>query len=296
MNTSKLKWSIVLPSYNNYTEVYFTVQSLRLYHNLRNCEIVVVDNFGDIELEKFIKEKGCGVVRYEKYTEITGVSAAKNHGIAVSRGEFILCMDSHCLIRPGTLDGSPWSDDLVQGPNLFNNMIDHRFEWLPQWRSGMWGIWAPGIVRPEDFEALEEHCKKEIAVKMFKEEIKICALPTDPFEIWAMGAGFFACRRESWLGFNPNFRGFGGETGYLQEKYRKAGRKVWCDPRMEWVHYFCNIGRTIPFPCPMIDRVRNYLIGFAELGIDTKEMESHFASPMMKMQHGNIIEKAKAAI
>ena len=33
-----MKWSICLPSYNNFTEVYFTVQSLRMYHDLKDTE------------------------------------------------------------------------------------------------------------------------------------------------------------------------------------------------------------------------------------------------------------------
>jgi glycosyltransferase involved in cell wall biosynthesis len=291
-----MKWSICLPSYDNFTEVYFTVQSLRLHHDLKDCEIIVVDNFGDKILEGFCREKGAGVVRYEKYTDITGVSAAKNRAIALAKGEFILCMDSHILLRAGALDGSPWGDDLVQGPCLFNNLLDYAFEWLPVWRRQMWGIWAPSIMSPETFASLPEEQRIKAEEKIKKGELKIQPLPTEPFEIWATGAGFFACRRDSWLGFNPKFRAFGGETGYIQEKYRKAGRKVWCDPRMVWVHFFSNGGRKVPFPCPKTARVRNYLLGFNELGLDTSEMETHFGPILMKqVREGLEKEKTETA-
>jgi glycosyltransferase involved in cell wall biosynthesis len=237
-----------MPSYSNFTEVYFTVQSLRMHHDLTDCEIVVVDNFGDDMLYKFCKEKGAGLVRYERCKEIRGVSIAKNKVFEIARGEFVLCMDSHILIRQGALDRMPSGDDLVQGPILFNNCLDYSTHWVPTWSRSMWGKWAESVR----------------------------TLPAEPFDIWATGAGFFATRRDTWLGFNPNFRGFGGETGYIQEKYRKAGRRVICDPSKVWLHFFSNGGRAIPFPAPFVDRCRNYIIGFEEIGLDTAPILEHF--------------------
>ena len=283
-----MKWSICLPSYNNFTEVYFTVQSLRMHHDLTDCEIVVVDNYGDKVLENFCKAKGglynwddfkaeypnetkenfdrlvkkksqgisikTGMIRYEKYTDITGVSAAKNQAIKIARGEYVLCMDSHILLKAGALDIVPQDDDLVQGPHLDNNLLGYKTEWFPVWRRNMWGIWGD----------------------------RVDVLPERPFEIWAMGAGFFCCRRDSWLGFNPSFRGFGGETGYIQEKYRQAGQKVWCDPSKVWMHMFCTSGRPIPFPIDILDRIRNYIIGFNELGLPVEDIKKHFGNVLFE--------------
>jgi glycosyltransferase involved in cell wall biosynthesis len=278
---NNIKWSICLPSYSNFIEVYFTIQSLRLYHDLTDCEIVVVDNFGDPALAEFCKKNGAGIIRYEKYTDVTGVSAAKNRAIEIARGEFILCMDSHILLKPGTLDRTPQSDDLIQGPCLSNDLKMYGLSWRPGWRRQMWGMWN-WIMSESNYAALNETEIARVQKINEKGDFRIAELPTEPFEIWATGAGFFCCRRDSWLGFNPDFRAFGGETGYIQEKYRKAGLKVWCDPSKIWVHLFCNGGRKIPFPCHMIDRVRNYLIGFAELGLDTSEMENHFGPLLIK--------------
>lgn len=243
-----LRWTIGMPSYNNFVEVYFTVQSLRLHHDLADCEIVIVDNYGDKGLKEFCEKSGGSQVRYIKYTDIQGVSVAKNKIFEYARGEYVLCIDSHILIRRGALDGTPPGDDLVQGPLLYANSVDYVCCWKPVWRAQMWGIWG--------------------------ETVK--TLPSSPVGIWAMGAGFFACRRDSWLGFNPKFRGFGAETGYLQEKYRKAGRNVWCDPKKVWMHLFYNQGRAIPYRVHLEDRVRNYLIGFEEIGLDTTPIYNHF--------------------
>ncbi len=245
-----MRWTIGMPSYKNFVEVYFTVQSLRMHHDLTDCEIVVIDNYGDDGLQKFIQKTGNGVVRYYRETAVTGVSHAKNKIFEHARGEYVLVIDSHILIKPGALDHTPPGDDMIQGPLMKSKCDEYWCEWLPTWRSKMWGIWGKTVNKDE--------------------------IPKQPFEIWAMGAGFFAVRRDSWLGFNKNFRGFGGETGYIQEKYRAAGRKVWCYPNMVWMHLFYNLGRKVPYPLKMKDRVRNYLYGFKELGLDTKPIYDEF--------------------
>ena len=251
----KYKWSIGMPSYNNYVEVYFTVQALRMYHDLTDCEIIVVDNYGDDFLEKYIRKDGGGVVKYHRCNSIQGVSHAKNKIFEFAKGEFVLVMDSHILVKPGALDIEIKNDDLYQGPLFKSNCEEYYLEWLKAWRANMWGIWADPVE----------------------------VVPDEPKEIWAMGAGFFACRRSSWLGFNKNFKGFGGETGYLQEKYRKAGRKVWMHPKLIWQHLFCTDGRKFSYPIHIKDRIRNYIIGFEELGLDLKEMKEHFGPGMINV-------------
>ena len=88
--------------------------------------------------------------------------------------------------------------------------------------------------------------------------------------------GLFSCRKSSWLGFNKEFRGFGGEEGYIHEKYRKNGKKALCLPFLRWLHRF---GRPsgVPYTNDLKDRFRNYMIGFVELGLDTTELKNHFS-------------------
>jgi hypothetical protein len=45
-----------------------------------------------------------------------------------------------------------------------------------------------------------------------------------------------------------------------------------------WWHFFCDGGRKIPFKADLIDRIKNYLLGFDELGMDTTEMVKHFGA------------------
>jgi len=251
-----MKWTIGMPCFNNDVEVWFTVQALRLYHDLTDCEIVVIDNYGSDQLMKFVQKNGGDTVRYYRETDVTGVSHAKNKVFEHARGEYVLIMDSHILIKPGALDHTPPGDDMIQGPLIQSSLKKYWCEWLPTWRKRMWGIWGKAL-------SFEE-------------------IPKEPFEIWAMGAGFFAVRRDSWLGFNKNFRGFGAETGYIQEKYRQAGRKVWCYPNMIWMHMFYHQGRQIPYPLKIQDRVRNYIYAFEELGFELTDLYKEFGEPLVK--------------
>ena len=60
-------------------------------------------------------------------------------------------------------------------------------------------------------------------------------LDAEPFEIPMHGLGLFACRKEAWPGFNPRLSGFGGEEGYLHQKIRNRGGRVYCMPFLRWM-------------------------------------------------------------
>jgi hypothetical protein len=97
----------------------------------------------------------------------------------------------------------------------------------------------------------------------------------EPFEIEMHGLGLFACRRAAWPGFHSRFRGFGGEEGYIHEKFRRAGGRVLCLPFLRWMHRFARpLG--VPYPNSWEDRLHNYLVGFGELGLPTDALEAHF--------------------
>jgi hypothetical protein len=100
--------------------------------------------------------------------------------------------------------------------------------------------------------------------------------------------GLFACRRSAWPAFNARFRGFGGEEGYIHEKFRQNGGRTLCLPFLRWMHRFRR-PMGVPYTNRWEDRVRNYLIGFRELGLPTAELESHYhellgetAGPMLQ--------------
>jgi hypothetical protein len=91
------------------------------------------------------------------------------------------------------------------------------------------------------------------------------------------GLGVFSCRKRAWPGFHPGFRGFGGEEGYIHEKFRQAGRRCLCLPSLRWMHRF---GRPsgAKYPLSVDDKLRNYLLGHAELGLNIAPALQHFSA------------------
>jgi hypothetical protein len=174
-----------------------------------------------------------------------------------ANADIVCCVDSHVLVQPGGLaaviswfDEHPDSRDLIQGPLLsdgLDQLIGTHFE--PTWGAGMYGQWG---VDP-----------------------RVHDQPGKPFEIGMQGLGLFACRREAWPGINPRFRGFGGEEGYVHEKVRRAGGRVLCHPAVGWAHRFPRpLGP--PYKPSWEDSVRNYRIGWKELGWSTDPIDAHF--------------------
>lgn len=246
-----MKLTIGMPCYNDLNGVFFTVQALRAYHDLTDCEILVVDNYGDKQLKDWCEYWGDGSIRYERYTDVVGTAPAKQRVFEKAKGDYVLCIDCHVLLLPHSLDRLWEGDDLIHGAMIYDDVKSAVLHMDDKWSGQMWGVWG-------------EHTKE---------------IPTEPFEIKFHGGGLIGCRREAWLGFNPKFRGFGGEEGYIQEKFRKAGRKVWCLPWIRWIHRFgCGNG----YPLKVEDKIRNYLIGFEELGLDPKPIYEHFGMQVVK--------------
>lgn len=243
-----------MASYDNFADVWFTVQALRMFHNTEMVEILVVDNSGQPRLKEWAKAWCGDTVRVETYTKGKGTTQPRQRVFSEARGEWVLCIDSHVMLAPRSLElfhewtwANMESVDLLHGPMLYDDLRTTASHMADEWRDNMWGTWQHDDCKPMDAER----------------------------EIPMHGLGLFGCRRETWLGFNADFRGFGGEEGYIHEKYRQAGRKVLLLPFLRWVHKF-NDPRDIRYPLRQEDRVRNYLLGFEELGLDPAPIFEHF--------------------
>ena len=248
--------TIGMPTYNDFDGVFFTVQALRLSQDLADTEILVVDNFGCDHTRAFIENCDSPAIRYVRRTEITGTAPAKDRVFREATGDAVLCCDSHILFAPDAIarlkawwQERPGSLDLVQGPLLHDDLVSVSTHFDPVWSDEMWGTWAtdPRGLDPDG----------------------------EPFDIPMQGLGVFSCLREAWPGFNPLFRGFGGEEGYLQEKVRQRGGRTLCLPFLRWSHRF---GRPngVPYPLFTEHKFRNYLLGHYELGLDPAPVLAHF--------------------
>src|SRR5215207_5633754 len=248
--------TIGMATYNDFNGVYFTLQALRLYQDLQDTELLVVDNYGCPATKQLVEGWVHGA-RYVLATEVKGTAAPRNLVFREARGEAVLCCDSHVLLAPGAIrrlkeyyKEHPDCPDLLQGPLVYDDLQTISTHFEPVWRAEMGGTWATDP-RGQDPKG-------------------------EPFEIPMQGLGAFSCRKGAWPGFNPMFRGFGGEEGYIHEKFRRAGGRCLCLPWFRWMHRF---GRPagVEYPLTVEEKLTNYLIGHAELGLDLTPVLAHFS-------------------
>ena len=137
--------TIGMATYKDYDGVYFTIQALRLFQDLENTELLVVDNYGDEDTRQLIEGWVHG--RYMRATETVGSAAAKNVVFQEATGEAVLCCDSHVLFVPGTIArlkayyrDHPDANDLLQGPLLYDDLSLISTHFDPVWRGQMWDL------------------------------------------------------------------------------------------------------------------------------------------------------------
>lgn len=245
--------------YDDFDGVYFTIQSIRLYHPevLDDIEFVVIDNNPaseqGISTKRFVESIPNS--KYFEFTEYTSTSI-KNKVFEYSNTEFVLCVDCHVLISPGGLKQlieyfeTEDTGDLLHGPLIYDRLDNVSTHMNNQWGSHMQGKWGKD--------------------PKYKDETSA------PFDIFAQGMGLFACRKDSWLGFNPNFRGFGGEEVYIHNKFRQQGKRVLLLPFLGWLHRFYR-PNGVPYKNTYEDRYRNYLIGRIELQLEADDVDDIFS-------------------
>jgi len=269
------KLTIGMATYDDYDGVYFSLQALRLYHPeiIEKSNFLVIDNRPDGPCAEGLKalEDTTPHYRYVPFNSYSG-TAARNLVFAEANGEFVLCLDCHVFVVPGALrrlleylEAHPGTVDLLQGPLVHDDLATIATHFRPAWSSGMYGCWD-----------MDERGRDPDA---------------PPFDIPMQGMGLFACRRSVWPGFNARFRGFGGEEGYIHEKFRQNGGRTLCLPFLRWMHRFRR-PMGVPYTNRWEDRVRNYLVGFRELGLPTGELESHYGE-LLGEAAGPIFEQIK---
>ena len=266
--------TIGMATHDDYDGVYFSVQAIRLYHPevTERTEILVVDNHPGGPCAGPLKalDQHVAGYRYLPYERTQG-TAVRDVVFREANADFVLCMDSHVLFRPGALarlldylEARSGSLDLWQGPLLGDDLKVQATHFDPVWRAGMFGVWGMdprglGSDGPE-------------------------------FEIPMQGLGVFGCRQAAWPGFNPRLRGFGGEEGYLHEKVRRAGGRSLCLPFLGWMHRF-NRPFGPRYAVSVDDRVRNYLLAHDELGWDPGPAIDHLGQEFGAERVGRAVER-----
>jgi hypothetical protein len=270
------KLTIGMCTYDDFYGTYMTIQSIILHHRevIDDIQFVVVDNNPESAHGKETQSYISGSIPNGKYIPFTEYSSTATRNLVFDNADapFVLCTDCHCMFPPNTFkrlidfyDENPDSEDLYHGPMMWEQLlgkytlpngrqIDNLSTHMDfsSWRGGMWGTWATD---PEGRGA---------------------NVDDTPFEIQGHGMGMFSTKRDTWLRFSDHFRQFGGEEGYIHEKYRQAGRKVYCLPFLRWMHRFYRPGGA-PYPLTNKAKIRNYIVGHMELNMAIDPIINHFA-------------------
>lgn len=254
--------TIGMATYDDFDGVFFSIQALRMYHAdvLDKIEFVIIDNNPGGAHSESIKNFTNQIKHHTPVRHILNdkwkSTAVRDAIFSEATTPYVMSIDSHVLLDPGSIkkllefyENNPDTNDLIQGPMLYDCLKGIITHMDPVWRDHMYGIWATDK-RGEDPNG-------------------------EPFEIPMHGMGLFTCRKDAWLGFNRNFRGFGGEEGYIHEKYRKAGFKTLCLPFLRWNHRF-ERPNGVKYRLDLTDRIWNYFVGHIENGLDTKNVVDHF--------------------
>tara|TARA_R110000824_G_scaffold96852_5_gene231601 strand:- start:394 stop:1398 length:1005 start_codon:yes stop_codon:yes gene_type:complete len=256
----KKELTIGSATYDDFQGVFFTYQAIRLANLdiLDRLDLVVIDNNPDSrdgkETKDFCKKAG---IRYLEERERRS-TAVRDRIFEEALAPWAMSIDPHVLFEPNTiLQLLAWifkeseSEDLLHGPMLYDYLRDEvpATHMDPVWRDNMHGTWGHDP-RGKDRSA-------------------------ESFEIPMHGLGLVVSKVETWPGFHPLFLGFGGEEGYVHEKKRQMGGTSKCLPFLRWLHRFQR-PRGVEYPLIIEERIKNYLIGWSDLGKDLEEVIEHF--------------------
>lgn len=273
-----------MSTFDDFDGVFFSIQSLRMYHpicNTDNIEIIILDNNPKnphgTECKNF--SNSSSNIRYIEYYKPPS-SFNKYRIVDYATGKYVLIIDCHVLIQSGGIEhllnyfqSNPNCKNLVQGPLLYDDLQNISTHFNPGWSGDMYGTWATD---KESYDAGQ------------------------PFEIPMQGMGLLAFEKSSWKGINQHFKGFGGEEGYIAEKFRQWGGKNICLPQLTWNHRF---GRPsgVKYPLILEDRIWNYFIGWLEITKDEnhpmiQSIKTYFKTRVPEWSINQIFDQAKLII
>lgn len=168
--------TIGMACHSDFYGVDMTVQALRLYHAeaMPQCEIVIVDNSPQSPHAQEIRglagwcygrtPEACartgetpslGGFQYLAMPEPVGTAAPRDRIFRAARGEWVLCVDSHVLLWPGSIArliawtrANPGCQDLLSGPLVYDGLDTCSTHFDDVWRSAMWGTWGSAWACP----------------------------------------------------------------------------------------------------------------------------------------------------
>jgi glycosyltransferase involved in cell wall biosynthesis len=116
--------SVVIPAYQHARAVGACIDSV-LAQTYPNVEIIVVDDGSTDDTQNVLRAYGKKITVIHQQNQ--GGNAARNRGLAVAKGEYVICADADVVMKPAMLD--VMFDALHQHPEASYAYSGFRFGW-----------------------------------------------------------------------------------------------------------------------------------------------------------------------
>ena len=216
---SEILLSVVIPVRGHANELWFTLQGLLHAGFSERTEILVVDNDPSPDVRDVCSYFSRPFLRYIEAGEIKGVNYPRTIGADAATGEWLMMLDSHVLMAPSSYariterinnNQYPARSLIHCGVSFGSPVIWGSYRLTLE--TNFWGDWHYPV----------------------RDNAQL------PYPIAATGNWAFLTRLQDWKdygGFNPAFRGYGGDEIYLQLKYWRSGGQVLLDPLLRGSHW-----------------------------------------------------------
>lgn len=273
-----MKLSIIVPVRGKPNELWFTLQSLCIHHDLdkrSDVEIIVADNEPKYPKGKRIafaqdvtNKLNMGPrARWLEATEIKSPYHPRDVGARHAKGEWLLFLDSHVLMEPGYLhhvlasieEGRYGPRTITHFPVTFHyprRRMGH-YDLASVMGTTFWGVW--------------------------KNVVKKGA--TAPYAIGATGIWAYLVRKDFYaeIGrFNNGFSGYSGGEPYLDLKAWNLGDGVFLDPAKGGAHW----SGPRDYSPNYKDRVVNFALAVSVVAPEfLPTLQAHYAKALPSHKH-----------
>lgn len=237
--------SVIIPVRNEFKNLLWTLQMLQLELTGLRAEVVcVLNQASDEEYERLVaywpfQEGHMKAIRYD---ETGSAWQARRAGVAAATGEQLLFLDSHVVIRPGTLVRALDYKRTFEGVLhlAVNYWLNHphrtvfQYKWQPE---KFWGRWTREVPQEPTYNILMSG---------------FCGLMMQRTVYDRVG------------GLHPQLGIYGGGEPYLDLKVQRYGYAIRCHPTLQLYHLTEKRG----YSWNNDDLWRNFLLAASAVGGD----------------------------
>lgn len=205
-------YSVIIPTYNSVGTLKALLESLDRQDN-DSFEVIVVDDASTDATPELVKQYD---VRYERMAANSGPAAARNHGVSLAQGAWLIFTDADTEFRDDTI-------------NTIADVLDHSDA------DALVGTYAGkpanGGFMPR-YKALWEYCTIDLALPLDERGLS-------PYAAWAPRPGIIQKSAfDALVGFDTRFRGADLEDLELGYRLHEAGYKIYFASEIRIKHHY----------------------------------------------------------